>query len=413
MEVFEYKGRSKRGEIMTGSIESPSKDAVAEWLLTAGIAPIAITPQDEGSGPDWWRNIKEAGTLNLRDKLLFTRQMYTMVKAGVPLVQALAGIQKSTKNPVMIKILRDIRADLEKGVVLSAAMARHPKVFDEYYVSMVRVGEDSGQLEEIFKRLFDQLVFENKMSKQIKSALRYPTFVVVAIAIAIAILTLKVIPVFATFFTKFKSELPWMTKLLLATSNFAVNYWWLVAGAIVLSIFAFHLYTRSGNGRYQWDKYKLQIPVAGIILQKATLARFCRSLSTAARSGVPLVQAFTLVSRVVDNAFYEVRILQMRSGVERGESILSVASAAGIFTPLELQMISVGEDTGDVEGMLAQVADIYNEEVEYEIGSLSETMQPILMTFMGALVLILMLGIFLPMWQMGAAVKGGLNKSSG
>jgi len=408
MEVYSYKGRSKRGEIMSGVIESPSQEAVAQWLLSAGIAPISIVIKEDStqSGPGWLRKLNEIGTLNLRDLLLFTRQMYTMVKAGVPIIQALAGIQKSTSNPVMIRILRNTRADLEKGVVLSAALARHPKVFDDYYVSMIRVGEDAGQLEEIFKRLFDQIEFENHMQKKIKSAIRYPMFVMIAIGIALGILTVFVIPTFASFFSKFGSELPLMTRILLGTSNFAVQYWWFVLAVIAGSIFSFKLYTRQGLGRYQWDKYKLKLPIAGGILQKATLARFCRSLSTASRSGVPLVQAFTLVSRVVDNAFYEQRILQMRAGVERGESILSVARAAGIFTPLELQMISVGEDTGDIDGMLAQVADIYQEEVEYEIGRLSETMEPILISFMGALVLILLLGIFMPMWQLGAAVKG-------
>lgn len=408
MEVFEYKGRSKRGEIMTGVIESPSQDAVAEWLLTSGIAPISIVLKEDGSlrMPEWLSRLNQ-GAPSLRDKLLFTRQMYTMVKAGVPIIQALAGIQKSTANPIMVRILRDTRADLEKGTVLSVALSRHPKVFDDYYVSMVRVGEDAGQLEEIFRRLFDQLEFENHMRKKIKSALRYPSFVLIAIGIAIAILTIFVIPVFATFFTKFGSTLPLMTRLLIGASDFAVGYWWLVLAAIIAAIYSFKLYTRAGTaGRYNWDKVKLRIPIAGGILQKATLARFCRALSTASKSGVPLVQAFTLVSRVVENAYYEERILLMRSGVERGESMLSVAQAAGIFTPLELQMISVGEDTGDIDGMLAQVADIYQEEVEYDIGRLSESMEPILMSFMGVLVLILLLGIFMPMWQLGAAVKG-------
>lgn len=409
MEVFEYKGRSKRGESMTGVIESPNEEAVVQWMIAAGIAPVSVRLQNDNAGPAWFRRLKEAGWLRLRDKLLFTRQMYTMIKAGVPLIQALTGIQKSTQNPVMIRVLREIRADLERGTVLSVAMERHPNVFDEYYANMVRVGEDAGQLEEIFKRLFDQLVFENQMSMKIKSAMRYPTFVLLAIAIAIGIVTTMVIPVFAQFYTKFGSDLPPVTKILLATSDFSVNYWYVVVAAIVGAFYAFKLYTKSGNGRYKWDKNKLRLPVIGIIMEKATLARFCRSLSTAARSGVPLVQAFTLVSRVVDNKYYEERILLMRGAVERGESMLRAAQAAGIFTPLELQMISVGEATGDVEGMLAQVADIYNEEVEYEIGRLSETIQPILLAAMGALVLILMLGIFLPMWQLGGAVKGGLN----
>lgn len=409
MELFEYKGRTKRGEIMTGTIESPNQDAVAEWLLSAGISPITVNVQRDRSqeGPEWLRAILEHGSLNLRDLLLFTRQMATMVKSGVPMIQALAGIQKSTANKAMIRILRNVRADLEKGTDLSTALSHHPKFFDEYYVAMVRVGENSGALEEIFRRLFDQIEFESRMQRKIKSALRYPSFVLIAIAIAVGILTLFVIPVFATFFDKFGAKLPLMTMILLETSSFAVNYWWVVLGVIAGAYYGFKAYVGTRAGRYGWDKFKLRIPIVGGILQKATLARFCRSLSTASKSGVPLVQAFTLVSKVVNNAFYEERILHMREGVERGESMLRVAQAASIFTPLELQMISVGEDTGDIDGMLAKVADIYQEDVEYEVGRLSETMEPIIMVAMGVLVLILMLGIFLPMWQLGAAVKGG------
>jgi len=408
MEVFEYKGRSKRGEIMTGTIESAHQDAVADWLLAAGISPITINVQRDRSqdGPAWLRAILDHGALKLRDLLLFTRQMATMVKAGVPLIQAFGGIQKSTVNKAMIRILRNVRADMEKGADLSTALSHHPKFFDEYYVAMVRVGENSGQLEEIFRRLFDQLEFENHMQKKIKGALRYPSFVLIAIGIAVAILTLFVIPVFATFFDKFGATLPLMTRILLGASSFAVNYWWVVLGTIAGCFYGFKVFVGTRAGRYRWDKFKLRIPIVGGILQKAALARFCRALATASKSGVPLVQAFTLVSRVVDNAYYEERILSMREGVERGESMLRVAQAAGIFTPLELQMISVGEDTGDIDGMLAKVADIYQEEVEYEIGRLSETIEPIIMVAMGVLVLILMLGIFLPMWQLGAAVKG-------
>ena len=407
MDVFEYKGRTKRGEIMTGIIESPSQDAVAEWLLTAGISPITINVQRDSvqERPVWLRVLLERDTLTTRDLLLFTRQMATMIKAGVPMLQSLGSIQKSAANKVMARMLRNMRADLEKGSELSTALSHHPKFFNEYYVAMVRIGESSGALEEIFRRLFSQIEFEAHIQKKIKSALRYPSFVLIAISIAIGILTLFVIPVFATFFDKFGATLPLMTRILLMSSSFAVNYWWLVGAAIAGSYYGFKMFISQRAGRYVWDRFKLKLPIAGSILQKATLARFCRSLSTASRSGVPLVQAFTLVSRVVENAFFEDRILAMREGVERGESMLRVAQAAGIFTPLELQMISVGEDTGDIDGMLSKVADIYQEDVEYEIGRLSESIEPIVMIAMGGLVLILMLGIFLPMWQLGAAVR--------
>jgi MSHA biogenesis protein MshG len=407
MEVFEYKGRNNHGEIMTGTIESPSRDAVAQWLLTTGISPIAINLQRDSTRdlPAWLQRIMEGNALKLRDLLLFTRQMATLIKAGVPMIQSLASIQKSTFNKTLVRVLRSMRADLEKGADLSTALSQHPKFFSEYYVAMVRVGENSGQLEDVFRRLSAQIEFEDHMKKKIKSALRYPSFVLIAIAIAVGILTLFVIPVFATFFDKFGATLPLMTRILIGTSDFAVNYWWLVSGLIAGAVYGFKMFVGQRAGRYQWDRFKLRLPIAGNIIKKATLSRFCRALATASRSGVPLIQAFTLVSRVVDNAFYEDRILSMRAGIERGESMLRVSQAAGIFMPLELQMIAVGEETGDIDGMLAKVADTYQEDVEYDIARLSETMEPIVMLAMGVLVLILMLGIFLPMWQLGAAVR--------
>ena len=403
MDIFEYKGRNKRGEVMQGTIESPNQEVVAAWMIAAGISPIRIQVKANAlkDQPQWLRELQGGGTLKLMDLLLFTRQMGTMVKAGVPMIQALTGIQKSTSNQALIRVLQDIRADLDKGIELSAAMARHPKFFNDYYVSMIRVGEGSGQLEEIFKRLFEQLKFDEHMRKKVKGAMRYPTFVLSAIAIAVAILTIFVIPAFAKVYASMHATLPILTIFLISASGFAVNYWWAVLAMIGLAFYGFKLFTDTPDGRYRWDKFKLRIPVVGSITTKATLARFCGSFATASKSGVPIVQAFTLVSRAVDNAFIEKRILGMRDGVERGESMLRAAQTAGIFSPLELQMISVGEETGDVEGMLGQVAETYQDEVEYEVGRLSESMEPILLAFMGVLVAILMLGIFLPMWDLG------------
>jgi MSHA biogenesis protein MshG len=402
MDTFEYKGRNKRGEIMQGSIESPNAQGVASWMLASGISPIQIQMKVSAfSGqPQWMRALQGGGTVKLVDLLMFTRQMGTMVRAGVPMMQALSGIQRSTGNPALAEVIKELRTDLDKGLELSAAMAQHPKVFDDYYVSMVRVGESAGQLEEVFKRLFEQLTFDNHMNKKIKGALRYPSFVLIALAIAMSIMTIFVIPTFAKMFVSMKLELPLLTLILMGTSDFAVNYWWLVLCSIAAAIFAFKTITRTHEGRYIWDKFKLRIPLVGSILKKATLARFCRSFATASKSGVPVVQAFTLVSRVVDNGFYEDRILSMRSGVERGESMLRVSQSAGIFTPIELQMIAVGEETGDIDGMLNQVADMYQEEVEYEVDRLSESIEPILLAVMGVLVGILLLGIFMPMWDM-------------
>lgn len=401
MDIYQYKGRNKRGEVMQGTIESPNPQAVAAWMIAADISPIAIKMRPSlKEQPQWLRALQGEGSLTLVDLLLFTRQMGTMVKSGVPMLQSLESIQKSTTNKRLIELLQAIRADLDKGVELSNAMARHPKFFGDYYVNMVRVGEGSGQLEEVFKRLFEQLEFDKHMKRKIKGAFRYPMFVIIAISIAISILSIFVIPVFAKIYSGMRVELPALTQALIAVSDFAVHYWWAVLAAGGLAVYMFRLYTATHNGRYNWDKFKLKFPVIGGIMAKATIARFCRSFATASKSGVPIVQAFTLVSRVVDNAFYEERILTMRNGVERGESMLRVAQSSGIFSPLELQMISVGEETGEIDAMLEQVASMYQEEVEYEVSRLSESIEPILLAAMGVLVAILLLGIFLPLWNL-------------
>ena len=401
MPMFGYTGRNARGEKMAGVVESPSAQAVASWMLTAGITPVSIKERSSDARPAWLRALAGLEALTPVDLLLFTRQMGVMIKAGVPMMQALASIQKSTRKPRLTDLLQNLRDDLDRGHELSAALARHPKFFNEYYVAMVQVGEGTGRLEEIFRRLFEQLEFEEAMRKKLKSAVRYPSFVMMAILAAVVILNLYVIPVFAKVYAGFKVELPPLTNLLIGTSNFFVNYWWVMFGFAVLGAYFFRSWLGTPQGRYKWDKAKLGIPVLGPIMVKGTIARFALSLSIASRSGIPLMQAFTLVSRVVENAFYEQRILQMRDGVERGDSMLRVATTAGVFSPLELQMIAVGEETGEIDDMLEQVAKMHQADVEYEVDRLSETLEPLLIALASGVVLILLLGIFLPLWDLG------------
>ena len=405
MLVFDYSGRNARGEVMQGRIESQNPQAVASWMMSAGITPISIKALAEDTRPLWLRKLNERALTDV-DLLLFTRQMGTMVKAGVAMMQALVAIQKSTGKPRLVRLLQAMRDDLDKGLELSNAMARHSKFFNEYYVNMVKVGEGTGKLEEVFRRLFVQLEFQRHIKQKVKGAVRYPSFVMTAIAIAIVIVNLYVIPVFAKVYAGFKVALPPVTQLLIAISNFVVKDWWLLVAGVVLVIYAFRAWTGTRDGRYTWDKHKLKVPIVGSILVKGTIARFALSLAIASKSGIPLMQGFTLVSRVVENAYYEQRILQMRDGVERGESMLRVAQSAGIFTPLELQMIAVGEETGEIDEMLEQIAKMYQDEVEYEVERLSETLEPLLLAAMAVLVMILLLGIFLPLWNLGqVAIK--------
>ena len=400
MPIFRYKGRNVHGEALEGQIESVNPRGVAAWMVTAGITPIDITAVADDKRPPWLRDLAGEGKFDLKDLLMFTRQMATMSKSGVPMLQALSAIQKSTVKPSLMRVLQQIRDDLDKGMELSAALARHPKLFGEYYVSMLRVGEGTGNLLEIFRRLTVQLEFEKNLKQKVKSAVRYPTFVLFFISLAIVALNMYVIPVFAKIFLSMKMALPLVTQILIGTSNFTVDYWWLLLGGVALAVWVVRIYLEKPDGRYRWDRLKLKIPVIGTILAKGCIARFALSLSIANRCGVPLRDALTLVSRVVENAFYEQRILQMRDGIQRGETIFRVAQTAGIFTPLELQMISVGEETGEIDEMLEQVATMYQEEVTYEVERLGQTLEPILIAGAAGIVLVLMLGIFLPMWDM-------------
>ena len=408
MPSFSYKGRSASGAIVKGVVEGATATGVAEQLSGQGITPLDITPAKGGSGGDVSRSLGDLFKEKVThlDILLFSRQLYTLLKAGVPIMRALTGLQESTTSMAMKGVLQEIRASLESGRELSVSLARQQNVFTPFYLAMVRVGEFTGRLEDVFLSLSVHLTFEKLMRDQLKSALRYPSFVIAAMAVAIVIVNIWVIPVFARVFEGFGAPLPPMTRLLIGFSNFMVSYWYLVALAVVLAVMAFQSWVGTRVGRYQWDRAKLRIPVAGKIVRKATLARFSRSFALAMKSGVPMVQAMAVVSQTVDNAYISEKLDKMRDGVERGDSVLHTAIAADVFTPVVIQMLAVGEESGSLEEMLQEIADMYQSEVEYELKTLGQQIEPILIVFLGVLVLILALGIFLPIWDLGkVAIK--------
>lgn len=409
MPIFAYKGRSNNGDLVQGTLEGQDSGGIADQLLSTGITPTEIKQTSQatrsGSHPEvsLWKRLTMEKKIDVLDLMLFSRQMYTLLKAGVPIMRALAGLQESTRNPVFSAMLQDMRESLDSGRELSVAMRRHPKVFSPFYLSMVQVGEMTGMLDTTFLRLYEHLEFEREMKDRIKSAVRYPMFVLVAMAIAIVIVNIFVIPAFAKVFAGFHAELPQMTKLLMGFSNFMVQSWPVLLALLIGAIIAFRSWINTVEGRYKWDRYKFHIPIAGRIIMKATLARFSRSLALSFKSGVPIVQGLNSVALVVDNEFMRSRVEQMRDGVERGESILRTATAAGVFNPTVLQMIAVGEETGDLDGLMFEIAGMYEREVEYEIKTLSANIEPIMIVLLGVLVLILALGIFLPMWDLGRA----------
>lgn len=408
MALYAWRGRNARGEAVTGQLEAQTENGVADQLIAMGVSPVQIKVEVAGAkaaSDNWFARLNRKPVV-VEDILIFSRQMYTLNKAGVPILRAFAGLEASSTKPAMVDLLKDVRASLDQGRELSASLARHVNVFGAFYISMIRVGEMTGKLTEVFLRLNEHLEFERDVRERIKQALRYPMFVLIAMAVAIVILNIFVIPVFAKVFAGFNAELPLITRGLLAFSAFMLTWWpLLIGGAVGLGMMA-RAYIRTPAGRYKWDSRKLKLPIVGEIISKATLARFARSFALSIQSGVPLVQALTVVAQTVDNAFIGSRIEQMRDGIERGESISRCAAATGVFTPVVLQMINVGEETGELDNLLFEIADMYERETDYNIKGLSAAIEPILLAIIGVLVLLLALGVFLPLWNLGGAAMG-------
>jgi len=400
---YAYRGRDARGGLVSGRLEGVDSGAVADQLLAIGVTPVDIQPVGESAAiaaPEWWRRFS-APPISDVDVMLFSRQMYALLKAGVPIMRALAGLQQSTRNTSLAEVIADLRTSLDSGRELSAAMRSHPKVFSPFYISVIRIGEATGELDQSFNRMFGYMEFDKEIRDRIKAAVRYPIIVMVVIAVAVAVVNFFVIPAFAKIFEAQKVPLPLLTQLLIGTSNFFLAFWPAMLGGLLAAVLGAQIYIGTEQGRYQWDRWKLRIPLAGPIILRATLARFARGMSLAVRAGVPIVQAMSVVAEVVSNSYMSLRISQMRDGVERGESVLRTATASGIFTPVVLEMISVGEETGELDDLMNEVGDMYEREVDYDIKNLAANIEPILTVALGVMVLILALGVFLPIWGLG------------
>ena len=411
MPQFKYAGKSTQGGPQKGVIEAASAQAAAQALLSQNIVPLTIVEskkrgaENEGNGFDITRLFQQK--VGLDEMIIFSRQMYSLLKAGIPIIRAIKGLSENASHKRFQEILKDIADQLEQGRSLSSSMAKYEKVFTRLTISVVVVGENTGKLDDVFLQLALYFEREQETRKRIKSALRYPTFVLIALAIAMFILNLFVVPVFTQMFERFDTELPIMTRVLIGTSNFFVNYWWLLLIVIVGGIISAKQYVNSTNGRLKWDKFKLKLPVVGSIIERSLLSRYSRSFSMILRAGVPLTAGLSLTADAVDNAHMQQRIKEMRQGIEKGESLLRVSKNSELFSTLVLQMIAVGEETGRLEPLLEESADYYEREVDFDLKSLTAKIEPILIGFVAVMVLILALGIFTPMWNMMSAVKGG------
>ena len=400
MPFYEFKGRSGNGQLVDGEIEGSSTNAVAGVLMDRGVIPISIVEKKvQVDVLDVIKDRFDLHKISIEELLMFTRQMAALIRAGIPITRAITGILESVENPLLVKSLRDILEQLESGRSLSVSCARHPRVFSNLYISMIQVGENTGRLEESFALMADYIDRNRRITQNIKTALRYPTTVIIAMVIAMGIVNLFVIPKFASFFEANALELPWQTVLLLNTSNFFVEYWMLVFGGIIAAFIAFKRYIGTVNGRYKWHRFIVKAPLVGEILHRSFMARFARSFSMAYSAGVPIVQAMGVISRSIGNDYISGHVNGMREGIERGEALTRTANQTRMFTPVVMQMFAVGEEAGNLDEMMTFIADFYEEEVDYDVKTLSDKIEPLIYVAIGGMVLVLALGIFVPMWD--------------
>lgn len=425
MATFAYKARNKSGGLIEGNQDGDTPADCARALMGKGLTPISIVAAsktaDKSAGKAAPQKAEKKAAASrsslikqpkmntskpdLDDLMFFCRQMYTLTRSGVPLVRGISGLADSTRNKELADALRQVTRDLEAGTGLAQSIQQQGELFPPLMMGILRVGESSGRVDESFLQLSGYLERERDTQARIKSAMRYPTMVVMAITAAMVVINIFVIPSFASMFAGFKTELPLATRILLATSNFTIHYWPVILVIVAVIAVAWRKFVKTDKGRLWWDRVKLSVPVIGPVLTKTSLARFARSFAMMMKSGVPITQSLNLLIVAVDNAYMGTLFTELRRAIERGESISRTAATLGIFTPLILQMIDVGEETGRLDDMLTEVADYYDHEVDVDLKNMSSAIEPILLVVIGGMVLVLAMGVFLPIWEMGKAMK--------
>ena len=405
MATFQYLARDAAGGRVDGILESSDGAALADVLAANGLTLVRASEVAPGAAADaTWIARLLSPKVTTDDLLLFFRQLSTLLKAGVPILRALRGLQESATSRRFGKVLSDLQQQLEGGRDLSTSMQHDAKIFSPYMVSMVRVGEVTGRLPEVLQGLFLQMNFERESRDQAKAALRYPIFVIFTAIAALAAVNVFVIPAFAKVYKSLHAELPLYTTILIAISDFSVRYWPLLIGLLAVIASALSYAMRTERGREIRDRLVLLLPVFGPLLRKAALARFTKSFGLAVNAGVPVVDALEVALETTDNVVLSKRIRTMRSAAEHGESLVRAARTTGVFTPTILQMIAVGEETGALGDMMNEVAEFYQRDVEYAMKGLAAQIEPILILVLGAMVLFIALGVFLPMWSLGHVV---------
>ncbi len=403
MPSFRYKARDRQGTAVRGTLEAENPAVVAELLFKDGYIPIVIEPKRPA--PDLLKRLPRVSRVKGEDRIFFTRQLATLLKVGIPILEAFDTLARQTRNRALRRILLDILRKVEAGSSLSEAFGQHPEAFSEVYVSTIRAGEAGGFLDLALERLATLAEHEAETKAKIKAATRYPLFVVTAIAVAFSIIILLVVPKFALLYSAFKTPLPLPTRIAIAFNRVVQQYWPLALGGIIAIAFAFRFSLRTASGRLFWDHLKLHLPVIGPLVTKLTLSRFAHILGVLTRSGIAILKALELTARAVGNQAVARALEGISREVEKGRSLAEPMARDPLFPPLLVQMVAVGEKTGELDELLQRISDHYDREADYTIKNLATALEPILLLFVAAMVFFLALAVFLPMWDMVKFVR--------
>jgi len=405
--LFSYRAHDEEGRERQGVRSAASPSGVQAWLAKQGLLPIVI---EEASF--WQQSVEKVNRLGARyqrvkaeEMIIFTRQLATLVNAGIPLLSCLKTLAEESENKVLAAALSDIASFVEMGGPLSDAFARHPRLFNGMYLNMLKVGEVSGKLDTILHRMADLLEYQRETHEQIKTATRYPKLAGLSIVVAIAILMTFVVPRFVSLFARSKVALPLPTRLLIGMNTLFHHYWYLVIVGIVALVLAYRWVYGLPEGRMAIDRLKLKMPIFGKLFMKINFGQFSRIFSLLLASGVPMLTVFDIVVGVVNNAVMQREIIKVRNQVEKGKNLSMPMRASGIFPALMVQMVAAGEQSGTLDGMMAKIADYFDLESRYMIKNMTTMIEPLLLLVLGGFVLFLALAIFLPWWNMMSVFK--------
>ncbi len=398
--MFVWKGKTAKGESLSGEYEATDRKVVGNYLRKRRIVISSIKKKPK----DIEISFLQKKGVGVKDLAVFTRQFATMVNAGLPLVQCLDILGRQLEKPHFKKVVQDVMADVEGGTTLAEAMEKHPKIFSDLYVNMIAAGEAGGILDVILNRLAVFLEKADALARKVKGAMTYPVIVLTVAGGACIFMLMFVIPVFAKMFSDFGGELPTPTRIVMNLSDFIRGYWWaLLSGSLAIS-FAYKTYRKTENGRFVTDKLAMKVPVLGTVIQKSAVARFTRTLGTLISSGVPILQGLEITSRTAGNTVIQRAIEKTSEAISQGETIAAPLKESGVFPPMVTQMIGIGEQTGALDEMLSKIADFYDDEVDSAVDALTAAIEPIMIVVMGGMVGSMLVAMYLPMFKMSSIV---------